>query len=70
METVLVGRKKSKPDGPARKPAALIMRGSGEWRAWLEAAAAHSRMSVSAFMDFAAASYAKAQGFSEKPPRR
>jgi len=27
-------------------------------------------MSVSSFIDFAAASFAKQQGFAEKPPRR
>lgn len=69
MEMATVGKKKAKPEG-GTKPTALVMRGSEEWRAWLEAAAAHSRMSVSAFMDFAAASFAKAQGFPEKPPRR
>lgn len=70
METVAVGRKKSRPDEPGRKPVALIVRGTPEWRAWIEGAATHCRMSVSGFIDFAAAAYAKQQGYAEKPPRR
>jgi hypothetical protein len=52
------------------KGIALVVRGSPEWKVWLERAAEHSRQTVSAFIDHAMAAFAKAQGFPEKPPRR
>ena len=71
METATVGRpKKSKPDGPARKPVILVVRGSEEWGAWLARLAEHCRASASELADDALAAYAKQQGFPEKPPRR
>jgi hypothetical protein len=57
-------------DRDTRKPIALVVRGSPEYKAWLVAAAAYSRMSVSRFVDEALTLAAKQQGFPEKPPRR
>ncbi len=70
MGTATVARKKAKPTDAIRKPVAVAVRGSEEWRAWLEAAAAHCRMSVSAFLDYAATQTAKQQGFTDPPPER
>lgn len=70
METATVGRKKAKPEDSIRQPVAAVVRGTPEWKAWLERAAEHGRMNVSAFLDYAAALAAKQQGFPEKPPRR
>jgi len=47
----------------------VAFRVSGEYAAWLERAAAHDRSSVSAFLDRAAANYAKIIQF-EAPPSR
>ena len=52
------------------KPPALDIEGSPAWRGWVERAAAHSRMGVSAYVDFATARTAKAEGFPEEPPER
>jgi hypothetical protein len=46
------------------------IKGNEEWKAWLEEAAAHCRLSVSALVDLAVARYAKSQGFDRKPPER
>jgi hypothetical protein len=52
------------------KPRTLGIRASGEWADWLERAAKHDRAKVAAFLDRAAAHYAKAIGFNEAPPER
>jgi hypothetical protein len=70
METATVGRKKTKEPDPNRKPVALTIKGDPAWREWVESAAAHSRMSVSAYVDFCLARGAKAEGFPKKPPER
>ena len=66
-----MGRKKkdSTPD-PSRLPVALNIKGDPAWRGWVERAATHSRMSVSAYIDFALARTARSEGFPEKPPKR
>ena len=53
-----------------RKPIVFNIKGDPDWGSWVERAAAHSRMSVSAYIDFALAKTAKAEGFAEKPPQR
>jgi uncharacterized protein (DUF1778 family) len=70
MENVAVGRPRKNPVDPSRKPVAVTIKGTPKWRAWLEEAAAHSRISVSSFLDLAAAHFAKHQGFTKKPPER
>lgn len=71
MGTATMGRKK-KPDGsgPARRPMALAIKGSAEWKAWLERGAKKCRLSVSTLVDLAVAEYLKAHGFDEEPPER
>ncbi len=70
MSTVAMAKKKTGTPDPNRKPVAVTIKGDPEWRAWLEEAAAHSRLSVSAFLDIAATRMAKAEGFAKKPPER
>jgi hypothetical protein len=53
-----------------RQPTAITIRGSKQWRAWLERGAEHCRTDTSKLMDIAVAHYLKAQGFDEPPPRR
>jgi uncharacterized protein (DUF1778 family) len=62
--------KKSPRDDWDRKPLALQVRGSVEWKAWLERAAEFSRMTVANFVDHAAAKAARDAGFDEPPPKR
>jgi hypothetical protein len=61
--------RKTQPD-PNRKPVAVTIKGTEEWKAWLEEAAGHCRLSVSALIDHAVTRYVKAEGFSKKPPER
>ena len=48
----------------------LTVRMTPEYRQWLERATLHCRMTVSAFLDFAAVTYAKQHGFDEPAPER
>lgn len=69
-----MAKSKAKPQDPRddweRKPLALQVRGSPEWKAWLDRAAKFSRMSVATFIDQAAAKAAREAGFEEPPPER
>jgi hypothetical protein len=69
METSTVARKKKAAE-PGRKAVVLTIKGDPAWGKWIEEAASHCRMSVSAFVDIACAKYAKAEGFTSKPPER
>lgn len=53
-----------------RKTVAVTLKGSEEWKNWLERAAKHCRLTVSAFIDTAAMELAKSRGFKEEPPER
>lgn len=65
-----VGRKKTKPDGPARKPVVLVVRGAPEWAEWVAQLAEHCRTTASELVDDALATHAKQLGFMVKPPKR
>lgn len=58
------------PSGRARQFIMLTIRGSKEWRAWLERGANHCRIDSSKLVDIAVARYLKSQGFEEPPPKR
>jgi hypothetical protein len=58
------------PPPPIRRPVAVTIKGEPEWKAWLEEAAAHCRISVSSLVDVAVTRYAKEQGFARRPPER
>ena len=70
------GRKKAtttpKPsiEGWARKPLVLQLRGSLEWRAWLDRFVEFRRSDAADTTDRALAAFAKLEGFDELPPRR
>jgi hypothetical protein len=61
--------KRMKP-GETRRSVAVVIKGHEEWKVWLEEAADHCRITVSAFLDTAAAEYAKIRGFKKEPPKR
>ena len=65
MEAATLAKKKAE-----RRPVAVTIKGDEKWKAWLEEAAAHCRMSVSSLVDVAVTQYAKAQGFEKRPPER
>jgi uncharacterized protein (DUF1778 family) len=53
-----------------RRSVAVTLKGSEEWKDWLEGAAEHCRTTVSAFLDLAAAEYAKVRGYKKEAPKR
>jgi hypothetical protein len=59
---------KSEPWGEG-KPLAAQLRGSEEWKKWLEELARANRMSVAGAIDLALARLAKDLGFREPPER-
>lgn len=61
---------KKKPGESERRPMVLAMRGAPEWKDWLERAATHCGLSVSAFIEVASRKYAQSEGFKEHPPKR
>jgi hypothetical protein len=65
-----MGRKKSDPPDMPPRQSAFTIKGTAEWKAWVERAADHCRDSVSSLFDKAVADYVKAHGFEEPPPRR
>ena len=65
-----MGRKKSDPPDMPPRVSAVTIKGTPEWKAWVERAADHCRDSVSAMFDKAVTEYAKKNGFEEPPPRR
>lgn len=68
-----MAKKKRPPEAKnwsSGKPMALQMRGSIEWKQWLEELAAYDRSSVSDVADRAIAAYARTISFPKPPPPR
>jgi hypothetical protein len=55
---------------PARKTIIVAVKGSPEWRDWLNRGADFLRLSTATVVDLAVISYLKANGFKEPPPKR
>ena len=51
-------------------PIAITIRGSQEWRAWVERGTEHCRLDVAKAVDAALIEFFKARGFTEAPPKR
>lgn len=60
----------TKGTGGKDKPIIATLRGSPEFKAYLERAAKLDRCAVSLFLERAAIVYAKRLGLTEKPPER
>lgn len=58
---------KPKPGGPL--PNVVSMRGTPQWKAWLDRLALHCRATPSALIDRALAELARREGFEDPPPR-
>lgn len=69
-----MARPKATPKGaaklPQRQPTAITVRGSKEWREWLERGADHCLTDVAKLVDVAVSQYLKSQGFEEPRPKR
>jgi hypothetical protein len=61
---------KVKSSESSQRATVLTIRGTQEWREWLERAANHCRVTSSTLVDIAVAKFVKDQGFEEPPPKR
>jgi hypothetical protein len=64
---------KKRPAGePAKQPKGVLpaVRGSEEWRAWVDRLCDFDRVPYPVLIDRALAEYAKSVGFKEAPPKR
>jgi len=69
----MAARKKAQgPKKPSKAPqgVAVAIKGSPEWKEWVERLADHCRCDVSALVDQALTEHARRNGFAEVPPRR
>jgi hypothetical protein len=55
--------------GSSTQPNAITIRGSAEWKQWLERFAAKMRVKPTAIIDLALAKLAERERFAEPPPR-
>jgi hypothetical protein len=69
-ENSTMGRKKSDKPGSPPRPHAVVVKGTLEWKEWIENAAEHCRTNVSSLVDIAVTQYVRAQGYEVKPPPR
>ena len=70
MSVATMGRPKKRKAETQARPTAVTIKGSLEWRAWLEEAAEHCRTDVAKFIDAAVVEYAKAKSVPKAPPKR
>lgn len=73
MGTATMARKKTsrgKPVSAKGSTIAVTLRGSPEWKAWVEALAAHARLDVAKVIDRALIDFATKEGFTTKAPER
>jgi hypothetical protein len=62
--------KKAAATSGGAKPTALTIRGSAEWREWLEEGAQHCLLDASKLVDIAVTQYLKSNGFQKPRPQR
>jgi hypothetical protein len=55
---------------PGPRKTVLTIKGTDEWRAWLERLGGHLRMPASTLVDIALVEFAKSKGFEEVAPKR
>lgn len=60
----------SEPDDAGRKPMVVQVRGSQNWKAWVDRLAAFDGIPLAMMVDRAFRVYAKHIGFEEAPPKR
>jgi hypothetical protein len=66
--------KKKAPARPAaaaeRKTIAVTIKGSPEWKEWIDGLADHCRLDVAKVIDLAVVRYAETEGYNRKAPQR
>jgi hypothetical protein len=66
-----MAKKKAKVETPPEPKATVIsVKGSNEWREWLQEGAEFCRTDTAKMLDAAIVAYLKAQGFVKPPPKR
>jgi hypothetical protein len=71
MGVALVAKKKTtKPVVGKTSSIAVTLRGSPEWKAWVEALARHARLDVAKVIDRALVDFAAKEGFDQEAPER
>jgi hypothetical protein len=68
--TLMAKKPKANADGSDRPSIAVTLRGSQEWKAWIEAGAKFCRTDVAKLIDSAVVDYLKARGFDQPAPDR
>jgi hypothetical protein len=56
--------------GPGVRRTVITIKGTEDWKAWLERLSKYLRTPTSTIVDHALVKYAKDQGFGEPPPER
>ena len=62
--------RKKQPEKPGPRRTVLTIKGTDEWKGWIERLADFVRTPTSTLVDHALIRYAKEMGFKEEPPRR
>lgn len=76
METMTMAKRSAKARRPTRKAEAerkavvVALKGSPEWKAWVDDLAAHCRTDLSKLVDLALVELAKSRGFGREAPQR
>jgi len=69
-ERVTMPRKKGDPPEQPRRGHAVVVKGTEEWKRWIETAAEHLRVNVATLVDLSVTEYVKARGYDVPPPNR
>jgi hypothetical protein len=66
-----MARPKAKPDDkPSPRTTAFAIKGSAQWREWVDAGAEFCRTDVSKLIDAALVEYLASRGYQAPPPKR
>lgn len=58
------------PAQPGPRSTVLTIKGTDEWKAWLNGLSDFLRIPTSTVVDLALVQYAKTEGYTEQPPKR
>lgn len=72
MGLAVMAKKSAARSKPAsdRKTIAVTIKGSPEWKDWIDGLADHCRLDVAKVIDRAVIEYAKTEGYDRKAPQR
>ena len=76
MEVMMMAKKSARAGRPSRradaerKAVVVALKGSPEWKAWVDDLAVHCRTDLSKLVDLALVELAKSRGFNREAPQR